>query len=86
MARNGLYFVRVELCCAGCFVDVIFPDRQVRDVKMFISVRDHDLDTFFKKNPLYGFRVSVNLNLSIVDTMIGSLRTLFIHSKKTEQM
>ena len=64
MAFNGLYFVRVELYCdAGCFVDVIFPDRQVRDVKMFISVRDHDLDTYEKKTPLYGFKMSVNFNL-----------------------
>lgn len=62
MAFNGLYFVRVELYCdAGCFVDVIFPDRQVRDVKMFISVRDHDLDTFERKN--FMVLMSVNFNL-----------------------
>ena len=61
MTGIGLFVVRVELYCL-MFINVIFPDRQVRDVKMFISVRDHDLDTFErrKKNKLSNVSLTWN--------------------------
>ena len=51
MTGIGLFVVRVELYWL-MFINVIFPDRQVRDVKMFISVRDHDLDTFERRKKI----------------------------------